>query len=223
MPFSRYGVYFTPPPGPFADAGSNWLGWDLAQGQACGAAGGDLTHRPRKYGFHATLKAPFYLVEGASADALMAATADLAHTLSPVVLEGLDIRRLGTFLAITPTGNVTALRTLAARVVVELDRFRAPLTDAERARKTRPNMHAVLRENLERYGYPHVMDRFNFHMTLTGPLSKVEMSDALAKAEAHFQGALPISLAVDALTLVGEDANGYFHQITRFPIGPNTA
>jgi hypothetical protein len=43
----------------------------------------ELTAEPRRYGFHATLKAPFRLAAGLSADELFQAVAALADTLQP--------------------------------------------------------------------------------------------------------------------------------------------
>ena len=219
MRYVRYGIYFTPNKGPLAAAGAAWLGWDLVAGQECTPVGGQLTERPRRYGFHATLKAPFHLADGASAEALAKATSALAEALSPVALHGVEINKLGSFLALTPSGDPTALRAFAKRVVIELDTFRAPLSEAERARKIRPNMHPDLRANLEQFGYPHVLDRFNFHMTLTGPLNEVQTTDAIAKAAAHFDDKIPNPLMLDSLTLVGENTDGHFKEIERFPVG----
>lgn len=36
----------------------------------------------------------------------------------------------------------------------------------------------------ERYGYPHVLERFRFHMTLTGPLEDALARQDLSKASA---------------------------------------
>ena len=67
--FERYAIFYTPDDLAFAAFGAEWLGWDSAAGISVGhpvVAGLDvaeLTATPRKYGFHATLKAPFRLAE----------------------------------------------------------------------------------------------------------------------------------------------------------------
>ena len=69
----RHAIYFAPPAGsPLAEFGADWLGWDPATGR--GRDGFDLPGLPRRraelvatparYGFHATLKAPFRLGRG---------------------------------------------------------------------------------------------------------------------------------------------------------------
>ncbi|HBR36147.1 MAG TPA: phosphonate metabolism protein, partial [Sulfitobacter pontiacus] len=63
--FKRYAIYYTPPPGDFARRGAVWLGWDVQAGEAVahpdieGLDIAKLTQRPRKYGLHGTVKAPF--------------------------------------------------------------------------------------------------------------------------------------------------------------------
>ena len=70
-----------------------------------------------------------------------------------------------------------------------------------------------------RWGYPYVMDQFRFHMTLTGRLD----ADTAERAEAALAPLLePLPLQpykVDALNLLGQDAQGRFHQIARYPLG----
>ena len=68
----RYAVYFVPPAASgLYRFGAGFLGYDCYTGDslrplqdialtACEWA--QLTHEPRKYGFHATLKAPFHLL-----------------------------------------------------------------------------------------------------------------------------------------------------------------
>ena len=43
--FARYAVYYTPEPGPLADFGAAWLGWDIATGAE--VAHPDLPGLPR--------------------------------------------------------------------------------------------------------------------------------------------------------------------------------
>ncbi|WP_227270096.1 DUF1045 domain-containing protein [Roseobacter weihaiensis] len=219
--YTRYGLYYTPSPGPFATAGASWLGWDIDKGEALGEPDLSLVSRPRRYGFHATLKAPFTLASGTTPQELEDAVSALCAKLSPVVLAGLEVSRLGSFLALTPLGDPSALKVLAARCVTDLDRFRAPLTEAERQRKTKPKMTPQLRQNLERWGYPHAMESFRFHMTLTGPLDRSSRQAAARAAKSHFAPCLPKPFSITSLSLAAEAPDGMFHLIRRFDlVGP---
>ena len=117
--YRRYALYYTPPQGEFADFGASWLGWDAVRGAAVaqpdlpGLDIAALTAEPRKYGFHATLKAPFRLAEGARAEDLAAAVATLAAQLRPVTLDGLALTRIGP----RPTLITTAPGRIAAKVI----------------------------------------------------------------------------------------------------------
>ncbi|MEY8840871.1 DUF1045 domain-containing protein, partial [Cribrihabitans sp. XS_ASV171] len=137
MTFTRYAVYYVPPEAAeWGRFGTAWLGWDLADGAEVphpAAAGLDVaavTGVPRKYGLHATVKPPFRLAGGSTEGALHEACAALAAQTAPVVLDGLEIARLGRFLALRPVGDETALNALAAWWVRDLDGFRAPPSDA---------------------------------------------------------------------------------------------
>lgn len=218
MNFSRYGAYFTPEDPAFAAAGASWLGWDIRTGHKTGTPDPALVVRPRKYGFHATIKPPFRLADQKRLSDLENSAQGLAQRLSPVIVPGLQLSLLGSFLAFTARGDTTSLNRLAATVVRDLDGFRAPSTEADLARQRKPNMSDAERENLARWGYPYVMDGFRFHMTLTGPLPRGKRDDATKLATEHFDKVLPTPLVIGSLTLVGEAEDGFFHEIRRYSL-----
>lgn len=223
----RYAVYYAPPPGDFADLTAAWLGWDAVRGMSVEQpelaglpmAAAALTDAPRKYGFHGTLKPPFRLAEGRTVAGLQAACADLAAGLAPVTLPGLALHRIGGFLALTPEGDTAALLDLAARVVTGLDGFRAGLTEAEVARRRPERLTVRQRELLDLWGYPYVLEEFQFHLTLSDDLAP-DVADATARAlTPYLAPVLPRPFCVDALCLFGEDAAGRFHLLHRYALG----
>ena len=222
--FRRFAVY-DPGPAPLAGFGARWLGWDAAAGQSVPAkTPGAWTEPARRYGFHATIKAPFRLAEDVAPDALAQALQSLAATLPPVDLpDGLQLAALDGFLALIPVPQPMALTNMAAAVVRGLDDFRAPLTDADIARRRPETLTPKERANLDRWGYPHVMDDFRYHMTLTGPLSDSDLAQARAQLDAALTGLLPRPHQITELALTGEDADGFFHEISRFPLGCQAA
>ncbi|MFI2770263.1 DUF1045 domain-containing protein [Sulfitobacter sp. M22386] len=204
-----------------AEAGAAWLGWDLARGRAVAhpeVAGLDvaaLTETPRKYGLHATVKPPFVLAEGTSADGLLAKFKTLCTRLAPVTLDGLALTQLGRFLALTPEGDTAALNTMAAEVVRGLDTFRAPPTEADLARRRQANLTPVQEANLSQWGYPYVMEAFRFHITLTGKLPKGDLPQVTAALAPYITPHLPQPFVLDSLTLVGQAPDGMFHEVHR--------
>ncbi|MEO0484552.1 MAG: DUF1045 domain-containing protein [Pseudomonadota bacterium] len=215
-PFTRYAIYFTCPPGPLAERGADWLGWDVATGTARDqdADLATLTETPRKYGFHGTLKPPMRLAEGRTASELMAAARDLAARHTPFTID-LGVTALGRFLALTPVTPSDPLQTLASACVTELDPFRAPPTEAELAKRRKARLTPEQENNLVAWGYPYVHDAFRFHMTLTGPLDDAARQDAQSLATSHFAPALTAPAPVDAITLCGERPDGRFQEIER--------
>lgn len=176
----RHAVYFAPAHGsPWWRFGAGWLGrderddLDLPQPAPPGFDASRLhalTAEPRRYGFHATLKAPFRLREGADEAVLRTRLAALASRLRPLPLGRLVPVWMDSFVALVPAQRDAALEALAARCVTDLDDLRAPLRAAELARRRPEALDERGRRLLADYGYPHVLERFRFHMTLTGPV-----------------------------------------------------
>ncbi|QPM89082.1 DUF1045 domain-containing protein [Pseudooceanicola algae] len=223
--FSRFAIYYLPAPGPLADFGAAWLGWDIATGQPrphpetgplpCTVQ--DITARPRKYGFHGTIKPPFSLADGQTAEALASAARSLCAAQAPVLLQGLALRRIRRFLALTPVGDATDLAMLAGTMVRDLDPFRAPPAPAETARRRKAGLSDRQEALLQQWGYPYVMDEFRFHLTLSGALPD-DQARATEAALANLLPALPAPFRIDSLALAGEDAEGRFHLIERLPL-----
>jgi len=178
------------------------------------------TGRAARYGFHATLKAPFRLHPEASVAALLSAVEALAATLRPVPLEPLRVDRhgLATLALCLAEPQSTELVALAERCVRELDRFRAPLNEAERARRRPERLSPEARERLERWGYPWVLDGFRFHLTLArGGEGEQHFLSWLHRrvAAAELQGA-----ALDRLAVCREAAPGApLLRIAQWPLG----
>ncbi|MDD2545186.1 MAG: DUF1045 domain-containing protein [Burkholderiaceae bacterium] len=208
----RYAIYFAPPPdSPLGRAGAHWLGRCAATGQArpqpalplpAPGALHHLTRDPRRYGWHATLKAPFTLAEGLAPSDLRRAVQALAATRQPFELPPLAPHWLGHFLALVPDPaqqahpGCAALNALAAACTTELHPLAQPLSDAELARRRQKSTLSPAQDQyLQRWGYPHVLDRYRFHLTLSDSLAPnpegrgapAALRQALTQAaQAHF-------------------------------------
>lgn len=224
--FQRYAIYVMPE-GVLARFGADWLGWDAQAGRPTVHPKIDglprpldeITATPRKYGLHATIKPPFRLAEGRPPAGLMADLAALCDRLEPVTLQGLALARLGGFLALVPEGPTDALNTMARQVVTVLDQHRAPLTEAELARRRKARLTPVQETLLARWGYPYVLEEFRFHITLTGNLPRPEAEAVAAALTPHLGPLLPHPFVIGSLCLMGEDGEGLFHLIHRYPLG----
>ncbi len=216
---ARYAIYFSPAKhSPWWDFGAQWLGRDecddkaLAQPVLTQIGLTDLnsiTAEPRRYGFHATLKAPFHLRDGFSVDDLAQRVQALASRLRPVSLGPLQLVTLGDFVALTPLTATEELATLAAACVVELDDLRAPLTAEELARRRIEQLSTREQELLRQYGYPYVLERFRLHFTLSGPVPRataLSVMQAVAQPVAGLNNSAPLLL--DRLCLFVEAAPG---------------
>lgn len=224
--YKRYAIYYAPDPGPLADFGAAWLGWDAEAGtarahlrlQGLPMRISELTATPRRYGFHATIKPPFRMVEGSDIALLHRSAAALAGQLKPVLIDGLTLSRLSGFLALTPRGDTRALNALAGSVVQALDGFRAPLSQAELAGRDLDRLSARQRRFLGRWGYPYVMEEFRFHMTLTGPLKDPEADRTRAVLAQVLEPLIDRPLRIASLCLFGEAEDGRFHNLHRYTL-----
>lgn len=133
-----------------------------------------LTRSPRRYGFHATLKAPFRLAHGVDERQLMWEVARLVGSLPAFSMPALKVGRQSGFIALCPAGTAEELLALARRCVTGLDGLRAPLEPAERARRHAAGLTPHQRDLMEQWGYPFVLDEYRFHMTLTERLDDVD-------------------------------------------------
>lgn len=214
----RYAIYFAPPPdGPLWAFGSAVLGYDAATGidcaQFCPAGLAPATWRamtadPRRYGFHATLKAPFHLREGKNEDTLVEAVKAFARDHESVHVPALTMAALGSFVALVPHGGEAELATLAAAAVESFESFRAPLGDADLARRLSSRLSEREREHLARWGYPYVLDCFRFHMTLSGSLPR----DLVETVRRELSGLYSLKVGATALSI---DAVALYRQETR--------
>ena len=216
--FHRYGVFYTPS-GAFAKAGAQWLGWDLDTGQPVGKPDLSITKRPQKYGFHGTIKPPFFLANGKTLADLEAAFATLCSGLETVSVAGLSPACIGSFVALVPTGEINTLRMMAGRVVSELDPLRAPTSDTELVRRRKSKLTQVQDAHLMKWGYPYVFDQFKFHMTLSGNLTRERQNAVQDQAKSVFASVIPSPFVIDAVSLVGERLDGNFELIARQTLG----
>lgn len=214
----RCAIYFTPSrEHPLTRAAAAWLGRDAFGNVVTEPVEDERlsarevafhTASARRYGFHATIKAPFELADGQTLDALDAALADFARQTRPVTIDRLVLARLDGFFALVPQQSSAALQELAGEVVRSFDDFRAPLSQADIARRNPEALTAAEVANLLQWGYPYVFETFQFHMTLTGRVAGEEEARVRAVLERRFAPFIDAPLAVDGLALFEEPEPG---------------
>ena len=213
--FPRYAIYHTCAHGSDLDRfGAQHLGYDAWTGedlpfpQSVVKAVPDwreLTQDPRKYGFHATLKAPMALADGKTEAELLAACAAFAALPRPVPIIRPVVQSISGFIAVIPGEPSLELERFAADCVSAFDDFRTPLTSEDRARRNPAALTPRQCNYLDRWGYPYVMEEFRFHMTLTGRLDAVRREPILAMLQDRFAELGIERLAIDGIALFRQD------------------
>lgn len=225
----RYALYFAPEPSsPWWQAGCRWLGRDPASATALtqtpcdgvtATAFQQLTSDARRYGFHATLKAPFRLADAYTPAQLDSALREFCQRQHSLIIPAPQVEWMGNFLALRPHGDVSAINRLAMACVSAFDHFRAPLSAADLARRQRHPLSARQSELLQRWGYPYTDEEFRFHMTLTDALHEPEQAETIYRA-AQSCFSIDTALQLDSIALFTESAPGAaFQLVQRYPFG----
>jgi putative phosphonate metabolism protein len=219
--YPRYAIYYVPTHGSDLDRfGAHLLGYDAYTGDELAFPDGimetapdwrDLAADPRRYGFHATLKAPLSLAPGKSETELLAACRSFADRPRSIPIITPVVNSISGFVAVIAAEPPAELERLAADCTEEFDSFRAPLTAEDRARRNPSILTPKQREYLDRWGYPYVMEEFRFHMTLTGRLSSERRETILAMLRKRFDALKMMTLQVDGIALFRQnDADSRF-------------
>jgi putative phosphonate metabolism protein len=214
----RYALYFTPPKDdPLNGLASRWLGRDAFAGELYPTSPyGDVsceeqdavTEEPRRYGFHATLKAPFELAASVTESDLMGVAADFARRTAPFVVPKLVLGQLGRFFALVPDRLYPELQNFSASVVRAFEPLRAALSDADIARRKPDELDEAHRANLLRWGYPYVIDEFRFHMTLTGPVAAERQPVVSSVLRETFAAHIGQPLSISGVAVFVEETRG---------------
>ena len=214
----RYAIYFTPDAeDPLTAAAQAWLGRNAWTGEpvdrAVPAGFTDaefeqVTAAPRRYGFHATLVAPFRLRDGIQEDDVMQAARHLAQTCAPFAIPRLEVTRIGNFLALTPAMPCQEMDALASSAVDHFNPLRAPLIQSDIERRRPACLTPRQRSYIDRFGYPYVKDEFRFHMTLTSALEPDLARRIEPAIRAHFAPILDRPVPVEAVTVFIEPKPG---------------
>ena len=212
----RYAIFFAPPAtSALWRRAAQWLGRDASGGEVAAEIPGVdparrmvLTESARRYGFHATMKAPMTMPEHQDRQKLDRAMTGFGLNHWPVLLGMLEPRLLGEFLALMPVEQPQELTDLAAEVVKTFEPFRAPLSASEQKRRLEAELTGRQVRLVERYGYPYVLEQFLFHMTLTDRLLDDDRDSVIAAATDWFAPVLEQPVTVDRLTLFHEPERG---------------
>ena len=224
--FPRYAIYYAAEPGSaLSTFGASLLGYDAYSGEDLPFPDGvppdwrELTQDPRKYGFHATLKAPMTLAPGRTEAQLVGACELFADAARPVPLIRPVVDSISGFIAVIPSAPSAELQELAAEATRAFDFFRAPLTPEDRARRNPDRLTPRQVGHLDRWGYPYVMEEFRFHMTLTTRLPSERRDSVVAMLRERFAAIDLPALEIDRLALFRQDnAAARFRIIGHWPL-----
>jgi Protein of unknown function (DUF1045) len=230
----RYALYLAPPPdSDLWRFGCDVIGRDAKTGVARKGFSLEgyppdpwrtMTSNPRRYGFHATLKAPFLRGLDLDVTELFDRVAEFARRFSPFDAGKLSMGVVAAdegrgFVALKPNGALKELRSFEASVVRGLDRLRAPFGEDGRERHGPGRLTPHQAYYLDAWGYPYVLDEFDPHFTLTNAIADADRVARLLDWEFGLRVASH-ALRVDALTLFGQsEPSGEFKILHRFPLG----
>lgn len=209
----RYAIYYAPAAETsLARFGAAVLGYDLATGGETAPPDHPLFHDPlalgwtavpRRYGFHATLRAPLHLAEGRTARELEESLVDFAAGQRPFGIT-LTLGTFGHVLAMVLAEPSPAMDALAEACVKHFELFRAPLTPSDRERRHPDQLTAAQIATLDEWGYPFVLDQFQFHMTLTSDLEPKDRA-RLEPVLLELLATVPLTASIDSVVLCRQE------------------
>lgn len=219
---ARYALYFAPSPdSAWWQTASRWLGRDPMGTHAVHQLGlttlpamlmQELTKSAARYGFHATIKAPFQLVEGMEEQHLERMASAFCALQPALPLDDLVVKPMGDFLALRPAARRDDINALAMRCVSYFDPLRAAPDAAYLAKRRHIGLSERQEALLQRWGYPYTEEEYRFHLTLSDSLAQQDPETVyqLRKAaEAHFAELIDKEpMALDALSIFREDHPG---------------
>lgn len=177
----RYAIYFTPPPNhPLHEVASHWLGRDVFSGESIAPphlttlSAGEIAFysaSARRYGFHGTLKAPFYLQEKMSEEQLLESFTAYCEQQYPIRIPPLTLSNIDGFFVLVPQETPHDLNHFANDIIMHFDRFSAPLNERDIIRRNPETLTQRQLRYLTQWGYPYVFEEFRFHMTLSSAIS----------------------------------------------------
>ena len=227
---ARFAIYFAPEiDSNLHSIGSQWLGRDSSSGKAIkqpdikGISSSyffNVTKTPRRYGFHATLKAPFRLNKEFTSKDLCSKIQRLSALSKPFSID-LKVQEFGNFIALMMDPKVQKMQNLASKLVENLDQFRAPLHQEEIDKRRTSALTNSEDKNLLNWGYPYVFNDFRFHITLTERIQvRSDREFIVSGASSHFSKSLNNSITVSSISLFfQESSEADFLQIQQFALG----
>jgi hypothetical protein len=172
----RAALYYAPPTSSaWWREGCEWLGRDAENGREFSTCAHDITHAPRRYGWHATIVPPFHCAAGTTLADVLAAARAWASTVArfDMPVRAAEMNRFVALRAAHERDD-ERLRTLAAGALQTLATLRkAPSAQSIEKRIVKgmsERQIALLRE----WGYPYVFDEYRFHMTLSDSLDDAD-------------------------------------------------
>lgn len=233
MAKARYAIYYIPEPeSKLWRCASKLLGRDSFTGENVKPAKLDgiepkrlqeITASPRHYGFHATLKPPFYLAKNADRGMLDEALEAFVAGQKPFKVPALELAELDGFIALRPKKNCADLHDFAKSCVKSFDSFRAPPSKEETEKRLKADLNKSQKKMLEKWGYPYVMDEFRFHMTLTERLKDKERKSVLGAIAPEISKVLTDKpWTFNLIALVRQKSNDQpFEVVKTYPLKPH--
>lgn len=224
----RYAICYAPPrESVWWMFGCAWLGRDAITGTDVAMPPvaffsvdevAQITALPRRYGFHATLKAPFRLAPGSTARDLYALTSTIAAALKPSALPPLRLVTIDDFVALSFAADATgaaACHAVAAQCVTAFEALRARPTPSELVRRNLQRRTPRLSRPFSAWGYPDVDEAFRLHLTLTGPLQAAQRARVIEALTPLINTMQAQPLALDALCVYRQASHDAPFVVTR--------
>ena len=226
----RLAIYYTPhPDSEMALSASVWLGRDVYGKKSSELVAIDglsalrrlqLVSTPAHYGFHATIKPPFQLLEQKSVQSLKQRLLQFAGGWQSLVLPPLEVSFMHDFFCLRPIVPCPPLTNLAAEAIHFFDDFGIPPSEEELEKRREAGLSSRQESLLQTWGYPYVLEEFRFHLTLTGKVTNEGEKRLLERElQKRFHPGICGDVRVDGLCLFMEEDGAPMRLIETVSLG----
>ena len=223
--YKRFAIYYAPDENSELDVfGRCWLGWDPFLGKEISKKYrknflnfDNFVVGPKKYGFHGNLKAPFRLKKEYTYSDLEKKVYEIAKELQRFDVGKLNLKKIGNFIALVPEKN-DKIKYLSNKLVTGLDFLRDELLEEEILKRNPQTLTLNQKKMLTNWGYPYVLDEFNFHLTLTDKIDNKKIDNILKSIKRNLRYIDFEKVNFNNICIFGEKKDEKFYFIKRFKL-----
>ena len=142
---------------------------------------------------------------------------EIAKELQRFDVGKLNLKKIGNFIALVPEKN-DKIKYLSNKLVTGLDFLRDELLEEEILKRNPQTLTLNQKKMLTNWGYPYVLDEFNFNLTLTDKIDNKKIDNILKSIKRNLRYIDFEKVNFNNICIFGEKKDEKFYFIKRFKL-----